>query len=90
MNPLKVLSPWLYYVGNALVSNLLVIPFIGIALIGKLEDTYPAWIYGADYTQIFWPCFLIHVSTATLFSILSVYHDMISHPEFFREQTNRR
>lgn len=89
-NPLKILSPWWYYVENALVAQALPVLFLILALMGKLQDTWPAWAGGVDLSGIFWPFFEIHVLTGSLNAILMVYHDMSSHPEMFQEVTDYR
>jgi len=78
MNEYQEGLSWTYYIETAAISNILVLMFLGVALQGILMDTWPAWIDGADYSQLWWPLFFIHMATATLFSILWVWYDMNS------------
>ena len=86
-NPLKIMNPWWYYVETAVKTNLIVSIILAFGMIGVLEERgYRAGRY-IDITEIFWTFFTVHVLVATWFCLMCMYHDMTSHPDFFKEVT---
>jgi hypothetical protein len=85
-NPLKIMSPWWYYIENAFVANGLVAIILGFGLIGILEDRSRTF-HPIDLTEIFWPFFIAHVLAAVGLAVMAMFHDMTSHPDFFKEVT---